>query len=1640
MSSKDDRPVEQRASDKSDAPIRLVAIGASAGGLEPFEQFFGEIPPDTGLAFVVVQHLSPNFKSMMNEILARHSAMEIRQIEDGMAIEPNTIYLNQPRLVPTVEGNTFRVTDTSTVPLPNLPINVFFESLAQERGRDSIGVIFSGTGADGTQGCEIIKAVSGTIFVQEPDTAKFDGMPNSVINRQLADHIADPTALAALVLAHAAGLNIDQANLLEQKIEDPKTFIFSLLQERFGTDFMQYKDSTIDRRIRRRFAMLGLSNIHDYADLLETDPNELSSLYDDLLIDVTAFFRDTEAFKELDEKVIADICQKMDENHQIRIWVAACSSGEEPYSIAMMVAEYAERHKKTINVKILATDIHSRSLQSASEGFYPESSLQKISAERIAKYFVKQGDRYQIIPQLRRSVVFSSHNLFTDPPFTKMDLVSCRNMLIYLREPAQNKAIALFHFALRKDGYLFLGPSETLGKVSSEFEMISQRWRIFRKKRDVRLMESTTILRPEKKSVTRLNTPRNASYGLSSRGASLEYPDVRRAFNRALQSLLTQYAPTGFLITRLGDLFHIFGDAGEYINVSSGGFSQRIVDLVHPDLQIAMSAGLERMKGFVSDTYTRRTSITLSDGEVYGVTISMAGLPDAVGTIDFLLVTVARDQEKKKDIPKPIVHDVLDKETLSILQDRIYELERDLSSTEESLQTTIEELETSNEELQATNEELMASNEELQSTNEELHSVNEELYTVSSEHQRKIEELTELTNDMEQLLLSTDIGTIFLTSDLEIRRFTQAATETFNLYPQDIGRPLDHITHKFGAQRLIDLIKSVRKTQQPTEEEASVDGKHYVLRVMPYKPNLTADLNFVVLIIDITDIRDAAKQVEAAAHFSNQVLGDITDYVVRWKMPGGKITYINEAYKHFIEAVIPSWDQKNIYDVIQKGRRKDVKSEFLAISPGETIRYNFEGRLAFETDQHFAGNIRSVGDENGNVEELQWTAHDVTPSVRYQKALSSLLEIDKAIEHDVISWFNKVLEIGAQYYGLEYGILVKNEEKGFQLEGYFPTDETAHKLGTHLEPHERSIFGHVKQSDTLIVAADIANSDHAEFNFATKANCTTFIGIPVRAEGQPYGVIGFYSKSGKVHPEFTELEIGFIRLISQWVGFKLEGREAVLSLARNEAELQFIFDNMPARIWYKDDENTILRLNQRAAESMELSVEAATNASTYDLFPAMAKKYHEDDLKVFKSGKPLMNIVEEYTPKDGEQGWVATDKVPFINPKSGERRILVAARDITELKKQESELLSLNAALEEQKGHYLSLYRKTPVMMHSFDKTGTIIEVSDQWIKKLGYARQDVIGKKPTDFMTPEAKQRFPEQVKGFWKTGKVDSLPYQFVRKDGTIIDVEVSGLVDKSNKAAPRSLGVLVDVTERNRAKAQLLKKNEDLEQAIEQVSQFAYLASHDLQEPLRKIKVFSEFLTEDFAEDLGEKGQKFLLSIIESANRMSSLIRALLEYSRTTDGDLTKERLSLNDLIKDIESDLDDSITQASATITYGDLGTVEGDKTLVRQLLLNLFANAIKYSRDGQPPKIKVSTKTLKSGFVIEVRDNGMGIEAEYLDVIFNPFTRLGNNNERKGSGIGLAICKSVCDRHGWSINARSKVGKGTSFHITIPDHE
>lgn len=841
-------PVRQEPCiEKGEMPLTyVVGIGASAGGLEALERLFQNVPDDTGMAFVVVQHLSPDFKSVMNELLARWTNMPIHEAQDQMPVAGNQIFLMPPKTEMIISDGKLLLTPRERSDELHLPIDQFFRSLARDFGPRSVAIVLSGTGSDGSRGIRDVHEAGGLIVVQSEETAKFDGMPKSAIETGIADAVRAPDQIVDVLLQHIEHPAAVQTVEVETS---GMTSVFKLLREAYGIDFSCYKPSTVQRRTEHRLQLSRMDDLEEYLQRLREDRDELDALYRDLLIGVTSFFRDRDAFQSLENEVLPALLEKIPAGSEFRIWSAGCATGEEAYSLAILVAEQIKKRDQQVNAKVFATDVHRRSLEGAAAGIYSEEAVASVSERRLNEFFIHTGDGYRVSPELRSMVVFAPHNIIKDAPFTRLDLIACRNLLIYLEPGAQKKALSLFHFGLKKDGVLFMGPSESPGDLSTEFDPINQHWKLYRKRRDVRL-------------------PADMRLPLSSGipNYSNVVPAVARQSENQLAELfgvlLEQTLPPSVLVNDRLEIVHTFGETAGFLRLRKGSPSLELPDMLPDELRTAVGAAVHR-------AFREKQPVTFS-----GVRMKLAGAETLVKVNVLPLVATRRIgahalvQFEPETASPSVAPDNLDMHVTEAASQHLETIETELRFTKETLQATIQELETSNEELQATNEELLASNEELQSTNEELHSVNEELYTVNAEYQRKIQELTELTHDMDNLLYSTDVHTLFLDQDLCIRKFTPKMAEVFNLISTDVGRKIHGFVHTIDCGGLPEKLAQVSTNGELYEEEVhNQKGDYYLMRILPYRGEVERS-GVVMTLIDINRLKEAEDRFRNAVEVS----------------------------------------------------------------------------------------------------------------------------------------------------------------------------------------------------------------------------------------------------------------------------------------------------------------------------------------------------------------------------------------------------------------------------------------------------------------------------------------------------------------------------------------------------------------------------------------------------------------------------------------------------------------------------------------------------------------------------------------------------------------------------------------------------
>ena len=833
-------------------PFPIVGLGASAGGLEAYEAFFRHVPPDSGLAFVLVSHLDPDHVSMLTEILQRVTAMPVVEARDQMAVEQNRVYVIPPNRDMAIFHGVLQLSVPAEPRGQRMPIDAFLRSLAEDQGEKAVGIILSGTGTDGTQGLRAILGAGGITLVQAPATAKYDAMPQSAIRAGFASHVLPVEDMPAVLQTEGSAVRVPVPGVPaappSQIPPGSMARLLMLLRTGTGHDFSLYKKSTIGRRIERRMAQHDIDDTDVYARYLKENPAEMQALFRELLINVTSFFRDPDAFAVLRQDVLPKLFADKPEGYVVRAWVAGCASGEEAYSIAILLREVMDEIHQEFKVQLYATDLDDEAIAIARAGCYPPNIAADLTPERLRRYFIKEDGGYRVKKDIREMVVFAIQNVIKDPPFTKLDLLSCRNLMIYLEPELQNRLIPAFHYALKPGGVLFLSPSESIGSHPELFSALSRKWKFYRA---VHSAASTRAVMAGGLSWA-AETSNKVPEEVLKKARETNFADVTR------RALLQSYAPASVVVDAKGNVLYVHGETGKYLRPAPGQASLSLVDMAREGLQLELRTALQAAANPDKPFVEREVAVAGEDG-VRTVNLCVRPLPEAEAGQGLLLVSF---QER----PRPVVAKSRRASAKAQEPGRIEALEHDLAYTRENLQATIEEQQASNEELKSTNEELQSTNEELQSTNEELEtskeelqSVNEELITVNAELQAKIEQLAGMQNDMKNLLDNINIGTIFLDPFLRIRRFTREATRVYRLAASDVGRPLADIKSDLEDE-LIGAAQAVLDSLVPCEKELrTLNGTCYLARIQPYR---TLDNVIEGVVLTFTDI---TKRIAAAA-------------------------------------------------------------------------------------------------------------------------------------------------------------------------------------------------------------------------------------------------------------------------------------------------------------------------------------------------------------------------------------------------------------------------------------------------------------------------------------------------------------------------------------------------------------------------------------------------------------------------------------------------------------------------------------------------------------------------------------------------------------------------------------------------------
>jgi two-component system CheB/CheR fusion protein len=885
----------------------IVGIGASAGGLEALENFFRLMPAGSDTAFVVVTHLAPDHASLLSEILQRTTEMPVIEAKDQVMVKPDCVYIIPPNRDMKILHGILQVNPPLELHTQRMPIDMFFNSLAADQKKNAVGIILSGTGSDGTLGFRAISEEGGLTIAQEPTTAKFDGMPTSAINAGHADYVFPVEKMIEFILSEKPLHIIKSKKNNTLSTQNTISQILDQLHSATGVDFSFYKKSTIGRRIERRMAKHNIEEIYLYSRYLKENPAEIKVLFKELLIKVTNFFRDPEAFEFMEKVVLPKLCKDKPDDYVFRVWVAACASGEEAYSIAILLCELMARTKQQFQVQIYSTDLDDDAIATARAAIYPASISLDVSPERLRNFFLKHEDGYRIKKEVREMVVFAIQNIIKDPPFTKIDLISCRNLMIYMETSLQNRLIPMFHYALKPDGVLFLSPSESVGNYTELFSPIDRKWKFYHsinRKTSIHPMINSPYIWADK------NHPQEPEL-IMTKTKEINFAELSRKL------LIKYFAPASIITNLKGDIVYIHGETGKYLRPAPGHATLNIIEMARNGLELELRNAIHAMTQG-SPIFKAEIKYKFND-EPATVSLCVRHLPivddnEGLLLVSFEDVAVIESKTKRKTAAKTTAKPA----DLA----RIEELEHELSYTKENLHATIEEQQAANEEFKSTNEELQSTNEELQSVNEELEtskeelqSVNEELITVNSELQAKIEHLASAQNDIKNLHDNMNIATIFLDTAMLIRRFTREASKIYRLVASDVGRLLADIKCDLFDEDILTQAESVLETLIPIEHEVcSKTGDWYLLRIQPYRTLDNVIDGVVMTFTDITSRIKAEELVQEARELAESIINTIREPIVVLDSKL-KVISTNKAFCQLFHVTIKDTVGHKVYDL-----------------------------------------------------------------------------------------------------------------------------------------------------------------------------------------------------------------------------------------------------------------------------------------------------------------------------------------------------------------------------------------------------------------------------------------------------------------------------------------------------------------------------------------------------------------------------------------------------------------------------------------------------------------------------------------------------------------------------------------------------
>jgi len=1885
----------------NDQPAIVAGIGVGTGGAKSLKSLLSNLPSGQDTAYMLIRHPETSGKDLTIRQLKNLTDLEVVEATDGMPVLADRLHVVPPDRFLNIEDGKLTLKPPVQCDGLWMPIDHFFCSLAEDRQRHACGIVLSGQGSDGTLGLSEIKAAGGRTIVENPKIANHHGMSQSAIDAGVVQSVLPVETMAGEIATMAKRVS-DEARrdqTLPAGLDPDLRAILDILLSNVGHDFRCYKPNTIIRRVHRRMSLGKIDTFTDYARFLGENPEEIGRLQKDLLIGVTEFFRQPLAWEILEEEVIAPLVEAAQPGSEIRTWVPGCSTGQEAYSLAMMLTEQAEKSGKDIRIQVFATDSAAAALAVARAGSYSHEDIGKgVPSGYLKRFFTRKDSRFQIIKVIRERIVFAPQNITADPPFSRLDLISCRNLLMYLDQQVQQKIFAIFHFALREGGFLFLGSAETIGERTDLFEPISKKWRIYRR---IGVGRSLGLEIPVH--------PIGGSQSLHIKiPVTPSAPRITLA-STAQQVLMDRFAPACVMIDRKLQVLYVHGAIEEYLTFPAGELTLRVVDMAREGLRARLRGAIDKCvetgRPVLITARVRRGSKSVP----VKATVSPLRYPRSADGL--LLVTFEDQQVPAIKLKRHLAED-----------SGIRQLEDELKITREELQSTIEQLEgsndqfkASNEEVTAANEELQAANEELETSKEELQSLNEELNTINGRLNEKVEELESTNNDVVNLLSSTAIATLFLDKELRIKRFTQPITGLFSLIPSDAGRPIADVLRRFTDETLLSDTRRVLIDLSPLAREVQADdGRWYMRRITPYRTQDDRIEGVVITFVDFTEryqMAEALKKAHERATWLARFPEENPNPVMRVSA-NGDVLYCNPASAAnsgwgckigeplpdiFLPLVAQAMAQNeevheeiqleerlygitiapfsseayaNIYgrDITERKqaedelRRREIQyRELVQNANSAIIRWLKDGTITFfnEFAQNFFGyreneiigkhvsmiiperestgadlselaqdivdyperyvnnineNIRKDGsrvwmtwtnrpilDESGRVTEILAVGSDITERKQMEQALQESeqrvrlkLETILSPEGDMGNLaLGDIIDVEAvRSMMVDFSALTNITVAILDLKGTVLVGEAWQDICTKFHRIHPDTCRHCIESDTQLTTGvppgearlykcrnnmwDVAtpimvggqhmgnvftgqfffedeSADYElfraqarQYGFDENAYMRALDAVPRLSRDAVDKAISFLMKFSQT---LSQLSYGNIKLARS-----LSERDALMnSLRESEERLRLFIENAPASLAMFDCDMRYLSVSKRWLSDYGLGDRGLLGMSHYEVFPEVPAEWKEAHRRGL-AGEVLRADEDRFERTDGTVQWVRWEIHPWFTAAGAIGGIVIFTEDITK-SKQAEEVLQRYRLLAEHTQDIVLFVQRTD---------GRILEANEAAVRTYGYSREELLSLSVQDLRasgterlttaqmdeadskgilfetfhhrkdgslfpvevssrgatigdmrtlisvvrditerkaTEAALHRNEEQLRraqeiahlGSWELDLIHNrlswsdevyrifglrpqafgatyeaflehvhpddrnavdaaysgslrenrdgyeIEHRVVRKDTgeiRIVQERCQHFRDKSGVII-RSVGMVHDITERKQAEDLLRKNAEQLEAANKELESFGYTVSHDLRAPLRAIEGYSRMILRKHADKFDDDALNKFNVIRNNTQMMGQLIDDLLAFSRLDSAQLSKTRLDMDSLIREIWKDMTDNETERRIRFRILDPPPGFGDRGLIRQVLTNMLANAVKFTKVREDAVIEAGGYVDSGESVYYVRDNGAGFDMKYYDKLFGVFQRLHQPNDFEGTGVGLATVQRIIHRHGGRVWAEGEVDKGAAFFFTLP---